>query len=168
LKMPRLRRRLDRRHLLDRFGRNSGERHGQLMRVPIELMHNACTRVSLPASARLRASATRYAAGLSHLAAVFVRPHAEEHRSAIRARKTQQSRSRCDASRSMGPRHVSQVGCCRLAHLRCRSRVNSRSVDRPHPSRRIHASRLTCMDAPQGEGGTEACRSFGICNSPAA
>src|SRR5215468_3612320 len=27
-------------------------------------------------------------------------------------------------------------------------------LGRPHPSRRFHASRLTCMEAPQDEGGT--------------
>src|SRR5262249_24905874 len=32
-----------------------------------------------------------------------------------------------------------------------------RHLGRPRPSRRIHASRVACMNAPQGEGGSSAC-----------
>ena len=39
------------------------------------------------------------------------------------------------------------------ATLRCVSKHVAPRVGPPHPSRRIHASQLTCVDAPQGEGG---------------
>src|SRR5713226_1586169 len=57
----------------------------------------------------------------------LLRPHAEEHRSAFR----------CDASRSRRPARDG----------------SARDIGRPPPSRRIHASRATCMNAPQDEVG---------------
>src|SRR5262245_57134498 len=84
-------------------------------------MHNDITRsVYSPSSCRV---------GLSQFAAAFVRPHAEEHRSA----------------------HTRELSAITAA-LRCVSKHGAAARGRPHPSRRPHAK---CVRAPQGEGGTE-------------
>src|SRR5712692_2758840 len=73
--------------------------------------------------------------GRSHMSAARARPHAEEHRSV---------HAQGPSTSTVAPRCVSKHEAARGVR------------GRPHPSRRIHESQLTCMDAPQDEGGMEA------------